>query len=176
MLATRSRTSTDDSGWTWLEPDGRSLTVRHAVVSFVLSVLVVAGAAAATLPPRLIAVPLLAMVMGVGILLARGTWLESHTRLGVSDIGLLVQRGTDQQHIGWAQIGAVTAHARHGRRQVTVTTRSDVIAVRATFSDGPTRRWIAACRDVAAARRLDPVPPPRGLGFVAGDLSPDRPS
>lgn len=170
MLATRSRTVTDDSGWTWLEPDRRSLTLRHALVSFALSLLLVAGAAAATLPPPLLAVPLLAMVMGAGILLARGTWLESHTRLGVSDIGLLVQRGTDQQQIGWDTVGAVTAYARRGRRRVTVTTRSDSIAVRATFSDEPTRRWLAACQERASARRLDPRPSPRGLGFVAGDF------
>ena len=169
-MATRSRTTTDDSGWTWLEPERRSLTLRHALVSFVLSLLLVAGAAAATLPPRLLAVPLLAMVMGVGIVIARGTWLESHTRLGVSDIGLLVQRGTDQQQIGWDAVGAVTAYARRGRRRITVTTRSDAIAVQATFSDEPTRRWLAACEAQASARRLDPQPSPRGLGFIAGDL------
>lgn len=170
MLATRSRFSTDDAGWSWLEPDQRSLMLRHGVVSLVLSLLLLVAAAAATIPPVPVAVVSLAAVTGLGAVIARQAWRESHTRLGVSDLGFLVQRATQQDQVGWPSVLAVTGQGHRRRVRIVVTTRTGRIVPAATFSRAPARRWLDECRRHAARRRLEPVKAPDGLGFVAGDL------
>ena len=171
MLATRSRLTKDDAGWTWLEPEGSSLTIRHAIVSLILSLLLVASAAAASLPPPVVAVPSFALIVGVGALIVRGVWRETHTRLGVSAFGLLLQQGTQQDQVGWPVVVAVMGTRRGRRLRVAVTTRTGDIPVHATFSRDPARQWLVACIDHAAARRLDPQPAPEGAGFIAGDAA-----
>ena len=170
MLATRSRFHSDDAGWSWLEPDQRSLMLRHGVVSLVLSLLLLAAAAAATIPPAPLAVVAFAAVAGLGAVIARQAWRESHTRLGVSDLGLLVQRATQQDQIGWPSVVAVTGKRHRRRVRVIVTTRTGRIVPAATFSRAPARRWLDECGRHAARRRLEPLQAPDGLGFVARDL------
>jgi hypothetical protein len=152
MLAIRSRMTTDDAGWAWLGPERHSLTLRHGVVSMVLSVMLVGAAAAATLPPPLLAVPLLAAVVGAGALLARATWRETHTRLGVSALGLVTQRGAEHDQLGWPTVLAVTGEqrARRGRRgrrvRIRVDTRSGAIRRPRHLQRGPGARLAGRVR------------------------------
>lgn len=169
MLATRSRMTTDEAGWAWLGPDRHSLTLRHGLVSFVLSVMLVGAAAAATLPPPVLAVPLLAAIVGAGALLARTAWRDTHTRLGVSELGLVVQHGAEGDQLGWPTVLAITGERRWRRVRICVDTRSGTIHTSTTFSETPARDWLNACSTHARHRRLDINPAADGLGFVAGD-------
>jgi uncharacterized membrane protein YhaH (DUF805 family) len=113
---------TTKDGWTWLSPSRRGAQLRQAFWSVVLSLMLVMLAAAATLPPRLIAVPLVAVLLGSGIWLTRTLWNRSHSAVAVSDIGIAVRGGFDVAQIGWPALDAVvgshmaTAYGSWSRR------------------------------------------------------------
>lgn len=174
MLRVRNTVRTDSSGWTWLEPHRSSLILRQAVVAALLSLLLIAAAAAATLPPPVVAVPLLACILGIAGLLVRYTWRETHTRLGVSALGLHVQQGTHLDHIGWPAVAAIVGTRRHRRVDLTITTLTGVLAVRTSFSTTAARDWLDVSTTHARSRRLEPIDAAdrlhrQALGFFAAD-------
>lgn len=167
MLVTHSRISTDEAGWTWLAPDRRSLALRHGLVSFAVSLLFVAAAAAATIPPPVLAVPLFAVVVAAGAAIVRAAWRDTHTRIGVSSVGVVVLQGARHDELSWSTVVAVTGERRAGRVRLRVATRSADVRPTATFSRGAAEAWLAVAEDVAAPR-LRPRSASGGLGFVAG--------
>ncbi|MBW3603534.1 MAG: hypothetical protein KY460_01275, partial [Actinobacteria bacterium] len=83
-----STITTTDDGWTWLAADRRGAQLRMAMWSIVLSVLLIVLAAAATLPPVAVAVPLVAGVLGGGLWLATMLWNRAHSAVAVSALGV----------------------------------------------------------------------------------------
>lgn len=141
--------------------------LAHGLLSVVVSLLLVAGAAAATLPPPLVAVPSVAAVLGAGIAATRRVWRQTCARIGVSEVGITVVGVTDADQVGWSAIRAVTGHRAGRRIRVHVATNGRAAAPPAAFTATAARTWLDACQRLAAARRLEPVAAPAGLGFVA---------
>jgi hypothetical protein len=159
--------TTTEDGWTWLSPSRRGAQLRQGLWSAVLSLMLVALAAAATLPPRLIAVPLVALVLGGGIWLARSLWNRSHSAVAVSDLGIAVRSGFDVAQIGWPALDAVLGVPRGNRLRIVVEARGARHETHTTFARDAALSWLATCAEHASRRRLRPQPVEGLEGFRA---------
>lgn len=162
-----STITTTEDGWTWLSHSRRGAQLRQGFWSAVLSIVLIILAGAATLPPRLIAVPLVAVVLGGGFWLARTLWNHSHSAIAVSDLGIAVRGGFDVAQIGWPAVEAVVG-VPHGKRlRIVVEARGARHETSATFARDAALSWLAACADHASRRRLRPAPVTGMAGFRA---------
>jgi uncharacterized membrane protein YhaH (DUF805 family) len=159
---------TTKDGWTWLSPSRRGAQLRQAFWSVVLSLMLVMLAAAATLPPRLIAVPLVAVLLGSGIWLTRTLWNRSHSAVAVSDIGIAVRGGFDVAQIGWPALDAVVGVPHGDRIRIVVEARGARHQTHVTFAREAALSWLAMCAEHASRRRLRLQPVEGMEGFRAG--------
>lgn len=160
-----SRITPDADGWTWLAPDRRGGQLRLGFWSAVLSVLLIVLAAAATLPPPLIAVPLVAVVLGGGLALAGRLWNRAHSAVAVSALGLAVRSGFDTAQVGWPGLAAVVAEPAGRRMRIVVEARGGRHRTAGTFSRGPALAWLALCQEHAARHHMRPEPIAGADGF-----------
>jgi hypothetical protein len=163
-----STVTTTEEGWTWLSPSPRGAQLRQGFWSFVLSLLLIALAAAATLPPRLIAVPLVALVLGGGIWLARMLWNRAHSAVAVSALGIAVRGGFDIAQIGWPALEAVLGVRRGRRLRIIVEARGARHQTSTTFTREAALSWLETCAEHAGRRRLQPRPVEGMEGFRTG--------
>ena len=168
-----STVTTNADGWTWLTASPRGAQLRQGFWSVVLSLLLITLAAAATLPPRPVAVPLVALVLGGGIWLARTLWNRAHSAIAVSALGVAVRGGFDVAQIAWPALDAVLG-VPHGRRmRIVVEVRGCARhETAASFTRTAAERWLAACADHARRRRVQP----EAVAGLAGFRSGARPS
>lgn len=159
-----STVTTTADGWTWLSSDRRGAGLRQGFWSVVLSVALIVLAAAATLPPEPIAVPLVALVLGGGIWLAATLWNRAHSAVAVSALGVAVRGGFDVAQIGWPALEAVLGVPRGTRIRIVVQARGARHQTSTTFTREAAVVWLEACADHAARRRLQP----RAVEGVAG--------
>lgn len=160
-----SRIDTATDGWTWLTPDRRAAQLRMTFWSIVLSVLLIMLAAAATLPPVLVAVPLVAGVLGGGLWLGMTLWSRAHSAIAVSAVGVAVRSGFDVAQISWAALEAVTAEPVGSRMRLVVEAHGLRHRTAATFTRTVALDWLAQCEDHAVRRRLRPRPVEGAAGF-----------
>lgn len=160
-----SRITADADGWTWLAADRRGVQLRMAFWSTVLSVLLIVLAAAATLPPPLIAVPLVAGVLGAGIMIATALWNRAHSGVAVSALGVAVRSGFDVAQISWPALRAVVAEPAGSRVRIVVQVDGARHRTAATFTRDVALRWLAECEQQAVRRRLHPRPVADVEGF-----------
>lgn len=163
----RSTVTTGDDGWTWLAADRRGARLRQTAWSLVLSLLLIGLAAAATLPPRALAIPLVAIVLGASLWLVGRLWRRSHSAVAVSARGVAVRTGFDVAQIGWPAVVAVIGAPAGGRVRIVVETRDGQHASAATFTRGPASDWLATATATAASRHLAPQPLDGIAGFRA---------
>jgi hypothetical protein len=169
MVLRPSTVLTDEEGWTWLAPSRRGAQLRQAFWSVVLSVLLIVLAAAATLPPPWVAVPLVTVVLGAGVWLVRRLWQRAHSAVAVSALGVVVRGGFDTAQIAWPALDAVVAlPAGPHRVRILVEGRGARHATAATFAREPAVAWLEACADHARQRRLAPEPLDDLPGFRTG--------
>lgn len=169
--ATLLRGSTIDTtadGWTWLAPSRRGTRLRQTLWSAVLSLVVIVLAAAATLPPPLIAVPLVALVLGGGIGLAVTLWNRAHSAVAVSALGIAVRGGFDVAQIGWPALEAVHGVPRGRRMRIVIEARGARHQTATTFTRDVAQAWLDACAEHARRRRLSPRPVEGLPGFRTG--------
>lgn len=160
-----SRITSADDGWTWLAPGRRGAQVRLAFWSVVLSLLLIALAAAATLPPTWIAVPLVAVVLGCGLWLAKTLWSRAHSAVAVSALGIAVRDGFDVAQIAWPALLAVMGEPRGARLRIVIEAQGARHRTAATFSRDTALRWISTCAEHAARHHMQPVALDQGAGF-----------
>jgi hypothetical protein len=139
--------------------------LRQAFWSIVLSLLLIALAAAATLPPRPFAVPLVAVGLGSGLWLTRRSWSRAHSGVAVSALGIAVRSGLDTAQIAWPALEAVLGVPHGKRMQIVVEARGVRYRTSATFTSDAALSWLATCADHASRRRLQPVPAEGLAGF-----------
>lgn len=163
-----SRITTTADGWTWLAPDRRVAPARMAFWSIVLSVLLIVLAAAATLPPAIVAVPSVAGVLGAGLWLTATLWNRAHSAIAVSALGIAVRSGFDIAQIGWPALEAVTADPASARTRIVVEARGARHRTAASFSRDAALQWIATCEEHATRRHLGTRPVSGGAGFRTG--------
>jgi hypothetical protein len=165
MIRRHSVVTTTDEGWTWLSPSRRGARLRQAFWSIVLSLLLIALAAAATLPPRPLAVLLVALVLGGGLWLTRTLWSRAHSAVAVSALGIAVRSGLDTAQIAWPALEAVLG-VPHGKRlRIVVEARGARYRTGAAFTSDAALSWLATCADHARRRQLRPVPAGGSAGF-----------
>lgn len=157
-----------EDGWTWLSASQRGARLRQGFWSAVISLLLIALAAAATLPPRTIAVPLVALLLGGGVWLIRTLWARAHCAVAVSSLGLAVRGGLDVAQIAWPAVEAVLGVPRGGRMRIVIEARGARHQTRATFSRDAALAWLDVCAEEAARRRLHPVAIDGVTGFRTG--------
>lgn len=126
--------------------------------STVLSVLLIVLAAAATLPPPLIAVPLVAGVLGAGLMTATTLWNRAHSAVAVSALGVAVRSGFDVAQVSWPAVDAVVAESAGSRVRIVVHAEGARHRTAATFGREVALRWLTACEQEAARRLLRPRP------------------
>lgn len=160
-----SRITTSEDGWTWLAPDRRGAPLRMAFWSVVLSLLLIALAAAATLPPAVVAVPLVACVLGGGLWLTATLWNRAHSAIAVSALGIAVRSGFDVAQIAWPALQAVTADPVGARVRIVVEAQGTRYRTAASFSRDAALAWLATCEELAARRHLGTTPYADGAGF-----------
>lgn len=160
-----SRITTTADGWTWLASDRRWAHLRMAVWSMVLSVLLVVLAASATLPPTIVAVPLVAGVLGVGLWLATTLWNRAHSAVAVSALGVAVRSGFDVAQVAWPALQAVTVDPAGTRMRIVVEAHGARHRTAASFSRDVALRWLATCEQHAVRRHLPTRPVDGGMGF-----------
>lgn len=161
----RSRITSASDGWTWLAPDRRGAQLRMALWSIVLSVVLISLAAAATLPPPLVAVPLVAVVLGGGIALAGRLWSRAHSAVAVSSLGVAVRSGFDTAQIGWPALQAVVAEPARRRVRIVVHARGASHRTAATFTRDVALDWLATCEAHAVRHHMRPQPVDGTAGF-----------
>jgi len=161
----RSRITADADGWTWLAADRRGTQLRMAFWSTVLSVLLIMLAAAATLPPPLVAVPLVAGVLGAGIAIAAALWNRAHSGVAVSALGVAVRSGFDVAQVSWPALRSVVAEPAGSRVRIVVQVEGGRHRTAATFRRDVALRWLVECEQQAARRRLHPRPAEGAAGF-----------
>lgn len=149
-------------------PSPRWARLRQGLWSLLLSLLLIAGAAAATWPPPVIAVPLVALVLGTGIFLAARLWRRAHAAVAVSGIGIAVRNGIDTSQIGWPAITWVIGLPRGRRLAIRILGRDLRLETATSFQRELALAWLDACREEAGRRRLGPQPLPDGPGFITG--------
>ncbi|HSJ47061.1 MAG TPA: hypothetical protein VK923_20510 [Euzebyales bacterium] len=160
-----SRITAEDDGWTWLATDRRGAQLRMAFCSTVLSVLLIVLAAAATLPPPLLAVPLVAGVLGAGLVTATTLWNRAHSGVAVSALGVAVRSGFDIAQVSWAALEAVVAEPVGARVRIVVHVDGARHRTAATFTRDVALRWLVVCEQEAARRHLRPRPADGVAGF-----------
>jgi hypothetical protein len=160
-----SRITSGVDGWTWLAPDRRGGQLRMAVWSTVLSVLLIVLAAVATLPPPVLAVPLVALVLGVGLTLAGRLWSRAHSAVAVSALGIAVRSGFDTAQIAWPALQAVVAEPSGRRVRIVVYARGARHRTAATFTRDTALDWLATCEAHAAKHHMRPQPVAGQPGF-----------
>lgn len=160
-----STVTTAEDGWTWLSPSHRGARLRQGFWSAVISLLLIALAAAATLPPRAIAVPLVALLLGGGLWLIRTVWGRAHCAVAVSALGLAVRGGLDVEQIAWPAVETVLGVDAGGRMRIVIAARGARHETPATFGRDEALAWLLACREHADRRRLRPVPVAGVAGF-----------
>ena len=160
-----SRITAEDDGWTWLATDRRGAQLRMAFCSTVLSVLLIVLAAAATLPPPLLAVPLVAAVLGTGLAMATTLWSRAHNGVAVSALGLAVRSGFNVAQVSWSALEAVVAEPVGSRVRIVVHADGAVHRTTATFTRDTALHWLAECEREAARRHLRPRPAEGLAGF-----------
>lgn len=160
-----STVTTTEEGWTWLSPSRRGAQLRQGFWSFVLSLLLIALAGAATLPPRLIAVPLVAVVLGGGIWLTHTLWNRAHSAVAVSAVGVAVRGGFDIAQIGWPALEAVVGVPRGKRMRIVIEARGARHQTSTTFTREAALSWLETCAEHASQRRLQPQPVEGMAGF-----------
>lgn len=164
-----STVTTTDDGWTWLSASRRGAELRQGFWSAMLTLVLIVLAAAATLPPRLLAVPLVALVLSGGIWLARTLWNRAHSAVAVSALGVAVRGGFDVAQIGWPALDAVLGVPQGRRMRIVVEARGGGRhETRATFTRHAALAWLDACAEHAERRRVHPEPVPGMAGFRAG--------
>lgn len=160
-----SRITADTDGWTWLAADRRGAQLRMAFWSAVLSVLLIVLAGAATLPPPLIAVPLVAGVLGAGVMLATALWSRAHCGVAVSALGVAVRSGFDVAQVAWPAIRSVVAEPVGSRVRIVVRAQGTRHRTAATFTREVALRWLEECQQQAERRHLRPLPTDGVAGF-----------
>lgn len=160
-----STVATTDDGWTWLSSSQRGARLRQAFWSAIISLLLVALAAAATLPPRPLAVPLVAVLLGGSAWLVRTLWTRAHCAVAVSALGLGVRGGLDVAQIAWPAVEGVFGVPVGQRLRIVVAARGARHETAATFGREATLDWLAACAEHAERRRLRPEPVEGMAGF-----------
>lgn len=160
-----SRITSDADGWTWLVADRRGAQLRMALWSAVLSALLIVLAGAATLPPPLIAVPLVAGVLGAGVMLATALWSRAHSGVAVSALGVAVRSGFDVAQVAWPALQSVTAEPVGSRVRIVVSAQGCRHRTAATFNPDVALRWLAECRQQAERRHLRLQPTDGVAGF-----------
>lgn len=160
-----STVTTAQDGWTWLTSNRRGAQLRQGLWSVVLSLLLIGLAAAATLPPPLLAVPLVAGVLGTGVWLARSLWKRSHNAVAVSSLGVVVRGGFDVAQIGWPAVEAVLGVPQGKRVRIVVEARGARHQTVTTFSRNAALEWLTSCAEHARQRRLQPEPVDGMAGF-----------
>jgi hypothetical protein len=164
-----STVTTTDDGWTWLSAGRRGAQLRRGFWSVVLSLALIGLAAAATLPPRPIAVPLVAVVLAGGLWTFRSLWHRAHSAVAVSGLGIAVRNGFDVAQISWPAVDAVLGEARGRRMRIVVATRGGGRhGTAATFSRAAALAWLEQCTDHARRRSLRPAQVDGCAGFRAG--------
>lgn len=161
-------TATDD-GWTWLSASRRGAELRQGFWSIVLTLVLIVLAAAATLPPRLIAVPLVALVLSGGIWLAGTLWNRAHSAVAVSALGVAVRSGFNVAQIAWPALEAVVGIPQGKRMRIIVEVRGgERHETRATFTRHAALAWLETCVRHAERRSMRPEPVPGTAGFRTG--------
>lgn len=163
-----SRLTTGPDGWTWLAATSRGARLRQAFWSVVLSVLLIALAAAATLPPPMLAVPLVAVVVGTGGWLAKTLGSRAHSAVAVSALGIAVRSGFDVAQVGWPAVRAVIAEPTGRRVRIVVESSNGRHRTASTFTPAVARAWLETCTEHARRRHLRPEPVDGADGFQAG--------
>lgn len=161
-----SRITTTADGWTWLTPDRRAAQLRMAFWSIVLSVLLIGLAAAATLPPPIVAVPLVAGVLGAGLWLVTTLWNRAHSAIAVSTLGVAVRSGFDIAQIAWSALEAVLAEPAGARLRIVVQAQGTRSRTAASFTRDVALDWLTICERLADQRQLHPRPVGDGAGFT----------
>lgn len=151
-----SRITTGPDGWTWLAAGRRGAQLRMAWWSVVLSVLLIGLAAAATLPPPVVAVPLVAAVLGTGMWLSARVFGRAHSAVAVSGLGVAVRSGFDVAQIGWPAVQAVYAERDGGRVRIVIEAQGARHRTAATFSPAVAVDWLATCAEHARRRHVHP--------------------
>lgn len=163
-----SRLTTEPDGWTWLAATSRGARLRQAFWSVVLSLLLIALAAAATLPPPIVAVPLVALVVGTGGWLATTLWSRAHSAVAVSALGIAVRSGFDVAQVGWPAVRAVVAEPAGRRVRIVVESTTGRHRTASSFTPAVARAWLGTCVEHARRRHLRPEPVDGADGFRAG--------
>lgn len=165
-LRPSSVTSTADDGWTWLVPSRRGAQLRQGVWSVVLTLLLIVLAAAATLPPRPIAVPLVALVLAGGLWLSGTLWNRAHSGVAVSALGVAVRGGFDVTQIAWSAVDAVVGRPHGTRLRIVVEVRGGAPhETSAAFTRAAALAWLDTCAGHAERRHMRPEPIAGRAGF-----------
>jgi hypothetical protein len=167
MLDPASEVRTARDGWTWLRPRASSLKrvqlVAWAILAFALAV----GSAGVVLLPALPAVIVALVALGVALLVARVSVRGAHTRVGVSDLGLLVQMGPRVLQASWSAVGTVRLVPRGARCHVLVVldggSRHQTAA---TFDASACELWLDRATEAARAAGRSPRTLEYGAGFT----------
>lgn len=176
LVVPHSEVTTDEAGWTWLQPRPASTRVRHTLGTFCLAALIVIGGATWYLLPPPYPLPATLLVVAVGVWLFVGIAFGAGSRVALSDIGLYVQDGGSAAQLGWSAIVGVTAVSAGRRWRIRIDDGSRSRTTRAAFDVAVARRWLALVLAEADRRRLDPVVLPDGAGFTGRSRAPRPPS
>lgn len=164
-----STVTTTDDGWTWLSASRRGVELRQGFWSVVFTAVLIALAAAATLPPPLIAVPLVALVLGCGIWLSWRLWNRAHSAVAVATLGVAVRGGFDVAQIGWPALDAVVGIPHGKRMRIVVEVRGGTRhETSATFTRAAALAWLDVCAEHAERMRMRPEPVTGMAGFRTG--------
>lgn len=138
----RTHVVAERSGWVWARP--RPWLVRGAGAVVAVPTVLVAALLAAVVPelPTAIALGLIALLLVAAAIGGLAAWRFGQTRVGVSPIGLAVQRGAAPSQIAWRSVERVRASAATGDAPVRLAIVHD---------DGETSVPLALEPDVAAA-------------------------
>lgn len=168
LLGSRSEIAADD-GWLWLRPRRASTRLHHSFASFLLAVLVLTGAAAATLLPPLLAVPTTAAAAVAVVWLVLRTAREGQTRVGLCEVGVLLQDGSFVVQVGWQALRGLRGVAAGSRVRIAVDAGTDSRTTRTAFDRDAARGWLERAAREARRRNLQPQAVDTGLGFTAGE-------
>lgn len=176
LVVPRSEVTTDETGWTWLQPRPASTRVRHTLGTFVLAALIVLGGAAWYLLPPPYPLPATLLVAAVGVWLLVGIAFGAGSRVALSDLGLYVQDGGSAAQLGWSAIAGVTAVTAGRRWRIRIDDGARSRTTRAAFEVPVARQWLALVTAEAERRRLSPMALPDGGGFTSRSPGPRPPS
>lgn len=162
----------DAEGALWLRPQRVGTRWRHALASMVLAMLILGGAATATLLPYAAAVPATAAVAAGCVLLVRRTTLAGASRIGLTASGVTVLDGLRSVEVVWSAVESLRGEPLLGNRvRIVIEAQELSRRTRSAFDREAARLWLERATAEAQRRRLDPEPAANGLGFITGPSS-----